>query len=161
PDFYELLSVPRNASPSEIKIAYHRALLRFHPDKNPDNPLNDTRIQDESISISLIKEAYSTLSDVDLRKQYDASSDRRRCVRMGPRPAQVVSLEEFEEVVNDGMGAEEDGVWLYQCRCGGAYKITSLDMERGHHLVGCSTCSEVVWVGYELQESDNENEGAQ
>ncbi|KNZ77505.1 Diphthamide biosynthesis protein 4 [Termitomyces sp. J132] len=72
---------------------------------------------------------------------------------MAPRPAQVVSLEEFEEAMTE---SEKDSVWRYQCRCGGMYRITAADMENGHHLVGCSSCSEVVWVGYELQESDNE-----
>ncbi|KAG5648348.1 hypothetical protein DXG03_004920 [Asterophora parasitica] len=150
PDFYELLAVPRGASAADIKIAYHRALLRFHPDKN--NQLNAHK----SISISLIKEAYTTLSDADNRKQYDSLTHKERSAAAGPRPAQVVSLEEFEEVI-DGGGAEDVGVWRYACRCGGTYRIESSDMEKGHHLVGCNSCSEVVWVGYELQ-SDHESE---
>ncbi|KAF5382745.1 hypothetical protein D9615_002900 [Tricholomella constricta] len=153
PDFYELLSVPKDASAAEIKIAYHRALLRFHPDKN--NHLN-TPSKPESISISLIKDAYSILSEPSRRKQYD-SSTRQRIAAVGPRPAQVVSLEEFEEVTH-GSDPEEISTWQYECRCGGNYRIESSDMEKGHHLVGCSSCSEVVWVGYELQ-SDTGDDG--
>lgn len=41
-------------------------------------------------------------------------------------------------------------VWRHGCRCGGAYIIRGAEMEAGHHLVGCSSCSEVVWVGYEV-----------
>lgn len=149
PDFYELLSVPRDASSSEIKIAYHRALLRYHPDKNSDNASRDN--QSNCISISLIKDAYSTLYDPELREQYDASS-HQRSVKTGPRPAQVVSLDEFEEVTT----REQDNVWCYPCRCGGMYKISPIDMENGLHLIGCNSCSEVVWVGYELQDFDSE-----
>jgi len=61
---------------------------------------------------------------------------------MGPRPAQIVSLEEFEE--------QDNISWCYECRCGGTYRIREDDLERGQHLVGCGSCSEVVWVGYEL-----------
>ncbi|KAG6891654.1 hypothetical protein C0992_012703 [Termitomyces sp. T32_za158] len=70
PDFYELLSVPRDASSSEIKIAYHRALLRYHPDKSNYNASRDN--QSDCISISLVKDAYSTLYDPELRKQFFA-----------------------------------------------------------------------------------------
>ncbi|GLB38382.1 putative CSL zinc finger [Lyophyllum shimeji] len=148
-DFYQLLAVPKDASASEIKTAYHRALLRFHPDKNRDSPHTSS----ESICISLIKEAYNTLSEPSRRKLYD-SATRQRSAGTGPRPAQIVSLDEFEEVADNVR--EDEGVWQYQCRCGGKYRITGLDMEKGHHLVGCNSCSEVVWVGYELQCSDSE-----
>jgi diphthamide biosynthesis protein 4 len=60
----------------------------------------------------------------------------------GPRPAQVISLEDFEEV--------EEGEWKHPCRCGGTYNVAEEDMDAGRHLVGCESCSEVVWVGYEL-----------
>lgn len=67
----------------------------------------------------------------------------------GPRPAQVISLEEFEE-----RGDAEDGLWVYPCRCGGQYVVTEQMLDAGQHLVGCASCSEVVWVGYELAETD-------
>lgn len=79
---------------------------------------------------------------------------RQQSASTGPRPAQVISLEEFKEVPDNV--SEDEGVWQYQCRCGGMYRITSSDMDKGHHLVGCDSCSEVVWVGYELQSSDDE-----
>lgn len=148
-DFYQLLSVPRDASTAEIKIAYHKALLLFHPDKTN---AAGTHLPENAISISLIKEAYLTLSAPDLRAQYDAL---RRRTPLGPRPAQVISLEEFEEEAGDG----EDNTWCYKCRCSGMYRISGDEMEKGHHLVGCNSCSEAVWVGYELQESDDEDNG--
>ena len=133
-DFYQLLSISKNASMAQIKSAYHRALLQSHPDKKKSS---------EPIDIALIKEAYSTLSNPQLRAEYDA---RHSYSAAPPRPAQVVSLEDFEEV-------EAEESWRYTCRCGGSYFITSTLMDEGEHLIACNSCSEVVWVGYELVES--------
>lgn len=89
---------------------------------------------------------------------------------VGSRPAQVVSLEEFQEfqefqsetagevsskMEDDGVSVDDHNQWegraiyTYPCRCGGMYKLTTDDLESGHHLVGCESCSEVIWVGYE------------
>jgi diphthamide biosynthesis protein 4 len=148
-DFYQLLSVSRDASASDIKIAYHRALLLFHPDKNGAQRSADSPTT-PSISISQIKEAYRILSTPNLRAEYN--SPRHVTSALGPRPAQVISLDDFEEGVDRDM-------WYYNCRCGGVYRIASSEMEEGHHLVGCNSCSEVIWVGYEQCNSENEGIG--
>ena len=104
-------------------------------------------MSDACVDIALFKDAYTTLSSPHLRAQYDEKFSQQIDVA-GPRPAQVVSLEDFEE--------EEDGNlkvnWRYRCRCGGQYIITEEDLDNGQHLVGCGSCSEVVWVGYEQME---------
>ena len=169
PNFYQLLSLSQNASQTEIKTAYHRALLHFHPDKNhkansakPDDPnilhthLHSTTA--DPIPISLIKEAYDTLSTPDLRARYDTLL-LQEIQPPGPRPAQVVSLEDFQEDP-DSRDDPEGGPWRYKCRCGGTYTITSVEMENGHHLVGCNNCSEVVWVGFELHDSEDEGKSS-
>ena len=56
----------------------------------------------------------------------------------------ITKLEEFDE--------ESDSTWTYPCRCGGTYVATEEMLDSGEHLVGCASCSEVVWVGYELAE---------
>ena len=123
---------------AQIKSAYHRTLLQSHPDKKKTS---------EPIDIALIKEAYSTLSNPQLRAEYDAQhSYPTAYLAAPPRPAQIVSLEDFEEV-------EAEESWQYRCRCGGSYLITSTLMDEGEHLIACNSCSEVVWVGYELVES--------
>lgn len=138
PDYYVLFAVSPTASPADIKAAYHRALLASHPDK-----LNSTTAPN-SADIGLLKQAFHTLHTPSLREEYDrlrASSDTPG----GPRPAQVISLEEFDEGTD-----VETTIWGYPCRCGGQYIATEEMLDAGEHLVGCTSCSEVVWAGYEL-----------
>ena len=56
-DYYSILDVPRTASASEVKKAYRRLALKWHPDKNPDNQEEATKKFKE------ISEAYEVLSD--------------------------------------------------------------------------------------------------
>ncbi|KAJ7668827.1 hypothetical protein B0H14DRAFT_3538934 [Mycena olivaceomarginata] len=127
-DLYAVLNLAPGASPAEIKAAYHRALLAAHPDKNnTSQPTPD---------IAAIKDAYRVLSSPALHAKAKVVQD--------PRPAQVISLVDFDE--------HGDDAWTHACRCGGAYAITGAEMDRGVHLVPCTSCSEVVWVGYELAE---------
>ncbi|CAN7993254.1 unnamed protein product [Ixodes hexagonus] len=64
-DYYRILEVPRNATAEDIRRAYRRLALRWHPDKNPDNKEEaDTRFKE-------ISEAYEVLSDETKRRQYD------------------------------------------------------------------------------------------
>lgn len=63
-DLYNVLGVPRTASPDEIKRAYRALAQRWHPDKNPDDPEAARRFKD-------LSEAYRTLSDPDRRARYD------------------------------------------------------------------------------------------
>ena len=151
-DFYSLLAVPRHASHSQIKSAYHQLLLQSHPDKRFINQSHDD-VDSNPVDIALLKDAYTTLSNSDRRAAYDAHLDaqlnqRKNGWQTVPRPAQVVSLEEFEQVSHP---TDEDGQgsWRYSCRCGGLYIISTMLMEEGNHMVACSSCSEVIWVGYE------------
>ena len=140
-DYYALLSVSPSATHTEIKAAYHRLLLASHPDKRAFETTGD------GIDIGLLKEAFRTLSTPELRADYDKLR-RFNEKQLGPRPAQVVSLEEFDE--------ESDSRWTYPCRCGGTYVVTEEMLDAGQHLVACASCSEVVWVGYELAEMEGE-----
>jgi molecular chaperone DnaJ len=63
PDYYEVLGVPRNASKEEIKQAYRRLALKYHPDRN--------KSPDAEEKFKLISEAYAVLSDDEKRKIYD------------------------------------------------------------------------------------------
>jgi molecular chaperone DnaJ len=63
-DLYQVLGVTRDASPDEIKKAFRELALKYHPDRNPDNPVAEEKFK-------LINEAYSTLSDPDKKARYD------------------------------------------------------------------------------------------
>ena len=63
-DYYKVLEVPRNADAGDIKKAYRRLAMKYHPDKNPDN-------QDAEQRFKEINEAYSVLSDQQKRSAYD------------------------------------------------------------------------------------------
>lgn len=64
-DFYKLLGVDRNASDAEIKKSYRSMAMKFHPDRNKDNP------QEAEVKFKQIKEAYEILSDPKKRAAYD------------------------------------------------------------------------------------------
>lgn len=63
-DFYKILGVRKDASEREIKKAYRKLAMKWHPDKNPDDPQAQEKFQD-------LGAAYEVLSDADKRKTYD------------------------------------------------------------------------------------------
>src|SRR5512142_2367436 len=63
-DYYEVLGVSRTASEQEIKSAYRKLALQYHPDRNPNNPDAEEKFKEAS-------EAYSILCDAEKRAAYD------------------------------------------------------------------------------------------
>jgi len=63
-DYYEILGVRRDASLEDIKKAYRRLAVQYHPDRNPDNPESEEKFKEAS-------EAYAILSDSEKRSRYD------------------------------------------------------------------------------------------
>ena len=63
-DYYEVLSVARGAGTDELRQAFRRLALKYHPDRNPDDPEAAERFKEAS-------EAYDVLSDPKKRQQYD------------------------------------------------------------------------------------------
>ncbi|XP_007480677.1 sterile alpha motif domain-containing protein 13 isoform X1 [Monodelphis domestica] len=66
-NYYKVLGVPRNASPADIKKAYHQLALQVHPDKNPENR------EAAEKKFKQVAEAYEVLSDARKRDDYDTS----------------------------------------------------------------------------------------
>ncbi len=63
-DYYEVLEVTRTATDTEIKSAYRRLAIRFHPDKNPGDASAEEKFKEAA-------EAYGVLADADQRQRYD------------------------------------------------------------------------------------------
>jgi molecular chaperone DnaJ len=63
-DYYEVLGITRTASDQEIKSAYRRLAVRYHPDKNPGDAEAETKFKEAA-------EAYQVLSDPEQRRRYD------------------------------------------------------------------------------------------
>jgi len=64
-DYYEILGIDRNASQEEIKAAYRKAALKYHPDRNPGDKEAERRFKEAA-------EAYEVLRDPEKRRLYDA-----------------------------------------------------------------------------------------
>ncbi|MEZ4316492.1 MAG: J domain-containing protein [Myxococcota bacterium] len=90
-DFYNVLGIPRDASPDDVKKAYRGLARRWHPDKNQGDAEAAQRFKD-------ITEAYRTLSDPDKRRRYDRLGPLYREDGRPPRP------EDVNEVVTSMFG---------------------------------------------------------
>ena len=63
-DYYEILGVARNASDEDIKKAYRKLAIKYHPDKNPDDKQAEEKFKEAA-------EAYEVLSNAEKRQRYD------------------------------------------------------------------------------------------
>jgi len=63
-DYYDVLGVQRGATDQEIKSAYRKLALQYHPDRNPNNPDAEEKFKECS-------EAYAVLADAEKRSMYD------------------------------------------------------------------------------------------
>ncbi len=70
-DYYKILGVSPDATEQEIKSAYRRLALKYHPDRNPNDPYAEEKFKE-------ISEAYAVLMDPVKRRQYDESRLSRR-----------------------------------------------------------------------------------
>src|SRR3989304_3655115 len=96
-DYYEVLSVSRSASPEEIKKAYRKIAMQWHPDKNPDNKKESEEKFKEAA------EAYSILSDPQKRSQYDRFG-HAGVAGAGVGGFDPAAFSEFSDILGDFFG---------------------------------------------------------
>ncbi|KAF3924750.1 hypothetical protein AA313_de0209572 [Arthrobotrys entomopaga] len=154
PTHYTILSLPPSLPPSSyqtyqtiLKRAYHRTLLRCHPDKLPPGDTNPTGTtiatkndepHQEVYTIDQINTAYKTLSSPSLRQEYDASlrfsslstSTSKKGYKTG---LEIVDLDDMIYHPNDNdknNNSVNGGRFTRSCRCGAeeGYILTESDM---------------------------------
>src|SRR6186713_1956326 len=75
-DYYKVLDVPKNAAEADIKKAYRRMAMKFHPDRNPDDAEAEGKFKEA-------KEAYEVLTDEQKRAIYDQHGHEGLAARGG------------------------------------------------------------------------------
>ncbi|KAL2841277.1 CSL zinc finger-domain-containing protein [Aspergillus pseudoustus] len=150
PDYYEILSLSfpsTSLSKQQLKVAYHKALLKNHPDKassaiardltsppastttlpsynNPSTTTSSSSPPHKPVTVDQITIAYKTLSDPALRAEYDRSLrlDRTRVAereKTGTVFHTGLEVVDLEDLAcDDGSGADGEAVWYRGCRCG-------------------------------------------
>ena len=138
-EYYNILGVGRDASDEEIKRAFRRLALKYHPDRCPGDPESEERFKE-------INEAYAVLGDRDKRREYDHFGPHRFGQRY--REDNLFRAFDFEAIFGEfGLRFDEDFVDRLFCgrkwrRCGGGRRKL---WRRGFY--GGSPFETVEWAG--------------
>jgi molecular chaperone DnaJ len=101
-DFYEVLGVARTASVEEIKSAYRKAALQWHPDRNPENK------EQAEVRFRECTEAYSVLSDVQKRQIYDTYGHAGLAgAGAGATDFNASIFQDFHDILGDFFGFDD------------------------------------------------------
>src|SRR4029077_5499968 len=100
-DFYEVLGVSRTSSVEEIKSAYRKAALQWHPDRNPENK------EVAEVKFRECTEAYSVLSDQAKREVYDAYGHAGLSGAGGGVDFNSTVFRDFHDILGDFFGFED------------------------------------------------------
>ena len=100
-DFYEVLGVARTAAVDEIKSAYRKAALQWHPDRNPANK------SEAEVKFRECTEAYSVLSDSQKRQVYDTYGHAGLSSAGGSQGFDNTVFQDFHDIFGDFFGFED------------------------------------------------------
>src|SRR4051812_39123123 len=125
-DYYEILSVTRSASEEEIKRSYRKLAVKFHPDKNPDDPHAEEKFKE-------LGEAYDVLMDADKRAAYDRYGHAAFAQGGGMgRGGFHDPFDIFREVFSGGVGGGGGGI--FESFFGGGAQVGREGRQRGSDL---------------------------
>ncbi|MBU1043113.1 MAG: DnaJ domain-containing protein [Candidatus Omnitrophica bacterium] len=95
-DYYAIIGVPETSSPQEIKSAYRKLALKYHPDTCPENKKKESEEKFKDISA-----AYYVLGDEKRKKEYDAYRKGQNTFKRGPEAGDFASQSgfDFEELL--------------------------------------------------------------
>src|SRR3989442_3063920 len=100
-DYYEVLGVTRTAAVEEIKAAYRKAALKWHPDRNPENK------SESEVKFRECTEAYSVLSDAQKRQVYDTYGHAGLSGMGGGQGFDNTVFQDFHDIFGDFFGFED------------------------------------------------------
>src|SRR3981189_2571681 len=100
-DFYEVLGVSKGATVEEIKGAYRKAALKWHPDRNPENK------EVAEVNFRECTEAYSILSDTEKRQVYDTYGHAGLSSAGGGVDFSGTIFQDFHDIFGDFFGFED------------------------------------------------------
>ncbi|WAQ84688.1 hypothetical protein PtA15_5A261 [Puccinia triticina] len=165
-NYYKILQVSSDASPSELRTAYLRLIKLHHPDKlkkqshhpssGPQASHSSQPNADHRFAQDLIH-AYSILIDPSRRTEYDLkrlqSPAGHNTVSSAGVHAKIVSqvldLSEFTQLEHEGQNQAGGERFVFPCRCGGQFLISEDQMEADIDTIGCDGCSLTVKVEYQ------------
>jgi molecular chaperone DnaJ len=100
-DFYEVLGVTKAAPIDDIKTAYRKAAMQWHPDRNPENK------EEAEVRFRECTEAYSVLSDPQKRQIYDTYGHAGLARAGGPSDFNETIFQDFHDIFGDFFGFED------------------------------------------------------
>ncbi|XP_029189860.2 DPH4 homolog isoform X1 [Acropora millepora] len=138
---YSVLGVSENSSYEEIKRAYQKLLLKFHPDKL-DESLSQKEREQACERFLSVDQAWKLLNDQSSKAKCDRNLKEQKLSQDWPVSAEV-DLDDMEY-------HEAMQTYSSDCRCDGEYIISEGDLESGQNIVCCSGCSLSIRVLYNM-----------
>ncbi|XP_034940268.1 dnaJ homolog subfamily C member 24-like [Chelonus insularis] len=130
--YYEVLGCNKESSYEELRQAYKKMALLYHPDKYPQDKNNLTN--DKFLAI---EEAWRILSDNETRKKYDAEC------RQAELESENILI--YDNINLDQLKEKDDKFLSYPCRCGSNYLISKSDINEDSNEVTYIPCQECTF----------------